>query len=75
MPKPSLHFACYYATHTVNRQRSASSIARAGLQPRQPSLREELVKIGAKVVRDARYAIFQMAEVAVPRELFEQSCG
>ena len=29
------------------------------------SLREKLVKIGAKVVRHARYAIFQMAEVAV----------
>jgi len=36
------------------------------------SLREKLVKIGAKVVRHARYAIFQMAEVAVPRELFEK---
>jgi len=36
------------------------------------SLREKLVKIGAKVVRHARYAIFQMAEVAVPRELFGQ---
>jgi hypothetical protein len=30
------------------------------------------VKIGAKVVRYGRYVIFQMAEVAVPRELFEQ---
>ena len=30
------------------------------------------MKIGAKVVRHARYAVFQMAEVAVPRELFEQ---
>jgi hypothetical protein len=36
------------------------------------SLREKLVKIGAKVVRHARYDIFQMAEVAVPKELFEQ---
>jgi hypothetical protein len=36
------------------------------------SLREKLVKIGAKIVRHARYAIFQMAEVAVPRELFDQ---
>ena len=34
------------------------------------SLREKLVKIGAKVVRHGRYVIFQMAEVAVPRELF-----
>ena len=36
------------------------------------SLREKLIKIGANVVRHARYAVFQMAEVAVPRELFEQ---
>jgi len=34
------------------------------------SLREKLVKIGAKVVRHGRYVIFQMAEIAVPRELF-----
>ena len=34
------------------------------------SLREKVVKIGAKVVGHGRYAIFQMAEVAVPRELF-----
>ena len=36
------------------------------------SLREKLVKIGAKVVRHARYAVFQMAEVAVPKEMFRQ---
>jgi len=35
------------------------------------SLREKLVKIGAKVVRHGRYVIFQMAEV-VPRELFQE---
>ncbi len=34
------------------------------------TLREKLIKIGAKVVRHARQIIFQMAEVAVPRELF-----
>ena len=34
------------------------------------TLREKLIKIGAKVVRHARYVTFQMAEVAVPRELF-----
>jgi len=38
----------------------------------QTSLRENLVKIGAKVVRRARYSVFQMAEVAMPRELFAQ---
>ena len=34
------------------------------------TLREKLIKIGAKVVRHARYVMFQMAEVAVPRDLF-----
>ncbi len=36
------------------------------------TLREKLIKIGAKVVEHARYITFQMAEVAVPRELFAQ---
>ena len=35
------------------------------------TLREKLIKIGAKVVRPARKIIFQMAEVAVPRALFQ----
>jgi hypothetical protein len=30
--------------------------------------REKLVQIGAKVVSHGRYATFQLAEVAVPRE-------
>ena len=34
------------------------------------TLREKLIKIGAKVVRHSRKIVFQMAEVAVPRELF-----
>ena len=34
------------------------------------TLREKLIKIGAKVVTHVRYVIFQMAEVAVPRWLF-----
>ncbi len=32
------------------------------------TLREKLVKTGAKVVRHGRYITFQVAEVAVPRE-------
>ena len=35
------------------------------------TLREKLIKIGAKVVTHARRVIFQMAEVAVPREFFQ----
>ncbi len=34
------------------------------------SLREKLIKIGAKVVSHGRYVAFQMAEVAIPRHLF-----
>jgi hypothetical protein len=34
------------------------------------TLREKLIKIGAKVVAHSRYVFFQMAEVAVPRKLF-----
>ena len=32
------------------------------------TLREKLIKISAKVVRHGRYATFQLAEVAVPRD-------
>ena len=34
------------------------------------TLKEKLIKIGAKVVRHGRYVAFQMAEVAIPRNLF-----
>jgi len=36
------------------------------------TLREKLIKIGAKFVQHARYVTFQMAEVAVPRQRFQQ---
>ena len=36
------------------------------------TLREKLVKIGAKVVRHGRYVTFQLAEVAVSRDLFRK---
>ena len=36
------------------------------------TLREKLVKIGAKVVRRGRYVTFQLAEVAVPSDLFQE---
>ncbi len=34
------------------------------------TLREKLIKIGAKVVSHSRYVAFQLAEVAIPRRLF-----
>ena len=36
------------------------------------TLRETLVKIGAKVVKHGRYVTFQLAEVAVPKILFQK---
>ncbi len=36
------------------------------------SLREKLIKIGAKIVNHGRYVTFQMAEVAVPRQMFQE---
>jgi len=36
------------------------------------SLKEKLIKIGAKVISHGRYVAFQMAEVAVPRSLFAE---
>ena len=34
------------------------------------TVREKLVKVGARLVRHGRYVTFQLAEVAVPRALF-----
>jgi hypothetical protein len=36
------------------------------------SLREKLIKIGAKVVAHGRYVTFQLAEVAVSRRMFAE---
>lgn len=39
------------------------------------SIQLKLIKIGAKVISHARRTVFQMAEVAVPGELFEDLLG
>jgi hypothetical protein len=36
------------------------------------TLKEKLIKIGAKVVSHGRYVAFQMAEVAIPRQMFQE---
>ena len=36
------------------------------------SLREKLIKIGARVVTHGHYVTFQTAEVAVPRQMFQE---
>jgi Transposase DDE domain group 1 len=39
------------------------------------SLKEKLIKIGAKVVSHGRYVVFQMAEVAITRQMFQEIPG
>jgi hypothetical protein len=39
------------------------------------SLRERLIKTGARLVRHARYAVFQFAEAALPRQVFAGILG
>jgi hypothetical protein len=39
------------------------------------TLRDRLVKIGARIVRHGRSITFQMAEVGVPRTLFQTILG
>ncbi|MEC4668081.1 MAG: hypothetical protein VST65_00955 [Nitrospirota bacterium] len=38
-------------------------------------MREKLVKNGANVARHGRYVTFQLAEVVVPRSLFQKILG
>jgi hypothetical protein len=39
------------------------------------TLRERLVKIGAKIIRHGRSITFQMADVMMPRDLFQKILG
>jgi hypothetical protein len=36
------------------------------------SLKDKLIKIGAKVVSHGRYVAFRMDEVAIPRQMFQE---
>jgi hypothetical protein len=72
----------------VRCQRGASAASCARLQPRQlpahtghakpikdwslSSLKEKLIKIGAKVISHGRSIAFQMAKVAIPRQMFQE---
>jgi hypothetical protein len=59
------------AVHPINFMRTLAMPKTA--QPWSlTSLRDKLVKIGAKVVSHGRYVTFQLAEVAVPRQMFAE---
>ncbi len=57
---------------------SADSHKRKSVLPQEiqhwslTTLREKLIKIGAKMVRHGRYVTFQLAEIAIPRRLFAE---
>ena len=61
-----LHALAYNLGNFLRTLATPESIAEWSLT----SLREKLIKIGAKVVSHGRYVTFQMAEVAIPRQLF-----
>ncbi len=74
----------YLLNSNIARKDSASAFSHR-LDPKEKSaipeepehwsvttLREKLVKIGAKVVRHGRYVTFQLAEVAIPRNPFRE---
>ncbi len=52
----------------------ALAVATTGIDPKRTllTLREKLIKIGAKVVKRRGYVSFQLAEGAVPRRLFAE---
>ena len=63
-----LHALAYNLANFLRTLATPEAIERWSLT----SLREKLVKIGAKVVRHGRYVTFQLAEVAVSRDVFEK---
>ncbi len=61
-----LHALAYNLANFLRTLATPEEIGRWSLT----SLRERLIKTGARLVRHGRYAIFQMAEVAIPRQVF-----
>jgi hypothetical protein len=58
------------ATPEPTKNRSLTHDAEAFTLPEGASLKERLIEIGAKGFSNGRYVAFQMAEVAIPRNLF-----
>ena len=61
-----LHVLAYNLGNFLRRIALPPSVAHWTLT----TLRDKLIKIGAKMVRHARYITFQLAEVAVPKRLY-----
>ncbi len=61
-----LHALAYNLANFLRTLATPEEIERGSLT----SLRERLIKTGARLVRHGRYAIFQMAEAALLRQVF-----
>ena len=80
--RPKKKSATFVPSELTDGKTVASTVTRAAASARKrtlktidshlTSLKEKLIKIGAKVVRHGRYVIFQMAEVAIPRQMFQE---
>ena len=76
-PKQFYHSFDYQAKSWDRPRRVAGNFLRRIALPKSvkywtlTTLREKLIKIGAKMVRHARYVTFQLAEVAIPRWLYQ----
>ncbi len=66
-----LHALAYNLANFLRTLATPEEIERWSLM----SLRERLIKTGARLVRHGRYAIFQMAEAALPRAVFAGILG
>ena len=66
--RPHLHALAYNLADFLRTLAPPAEVAQWSLT----TLRERLVKIGARIVRHGRSITFQMAEVMVPRALFRQ---
>ena len=63
-----LHALAYNLANFLRTMALPAEVAQWSLS----TLRDRLVKIGAKIVRHGRSITFQMAEVMVPRALFQK---
>jgi Transposase DDE domain group 1 len=68
---PALHALAYNLANFFRSLALPREVAQWSLT----TLREKLVKIGARIVHHGRYLVFQLAEVAVPRTLFATILG
>ena len=66
-----LHALAYNLANFLRTAATSEPIERWSLT----SLRERLIKTGTRLVRHARYAVFQMAEAGLPRSVFAGILG